>query len=148
MNNKRAYIGLGISGQDLTEAKKRAAAAKIYLTGLGYDAKTPFDIVPDSITNKIYDYEQKLNGIIGINKRIQLQEKIDVLWAKALGKCLEYLVTCGLVYLLHGWTKSKGATLEGHTAVLFNIRCETEGSLEDITIKDLTTKKVLGYVAV
>jgi len=148
MNNKKAYIGLGISGQDLTEAKKKAEAAKVYLTGLGYDAKTPFDIVPNSITDKIYDYEQKLNGINRIDERIRIQKKIDVLWAKAMGKCLEYLVTCGLVYLLHGWTKSKGATIEGHTAVLFNIRCETEGSMEDITIEDLKTKKVLGHVAV
>ena len=145
---KKAYIALPISNTNLEDTKNRALAAKMELSIMGYDVKTPFDLVPDSISDAIYEKEQKLKGIISEQQRQVLQEQVNVLWAKALGKCLEYLVTCDMVYMLTGWPKSKGATVEGLTAELYNIPCYFEPQNSDISIKDLFTSKTLGYVAV
>lgn len=144
----RAYTALAISGQNLNQAKSKALKAKKYLESLGYDVKTPFDLVPDRISNRIYELELKLKGIISEQQRSVLQNKVNVLWAEALGICLQYVVTCDLVYLLKGWAKSKGATIEGLTAELYNIPTRSEQTSDDISIKDLFTSKNLGHVAI
>ncbi len=144
---KEAYVALPISGTNLIETKKRAEEAKAYLIDLGFDVKTPFDLVPDRISDKIYLLEQKLQEVNSVKVSKEIQKQVNVLWAKALGKCLEYLVTCDLVYMLNGWPQSKGASVEGFTADLYNIPTYFESNKTELTIKDILTSKELGRVA-
>jgi len=139
------YIGLAISGQPIKETKALALSAKMEMTLKGYDVKTPFDVVPRYITEEYESLEILLRSQTNLLRIEEIKNKMKKQWGLAMGYCLGYLITCDVVYLLNGWTNSKGATIEGFTAEIHGIRVMTELVEEEINRRELLNLTILGY---
>lgn len=88
---KKMYISLPISGFDLTAVKLEADGYKQMWEDEDFEVVTPFDLSPDN--EKTYAYH--------------------------MGKCIEGLLTCDVVYFAPGWTDSKGCNLEYSAAKIY-----------------------------
>jgi hypothetical protein len=87
MTKMRVYIAGPMSGIDsLNFAAFNEAAAR--LRGQGFEVVNPAEINPDHAMP----------------------------WAECMRRDIAELVKCDAIYLLPGWQKSKGATLEHHIA--------------------------------
>jgi hypothetical protein len=51
-------------------------------------------------------------------------------WIQCMRRDIAALMTCDQIYLMQGWEKSKGATLEHHIASQLNFDLVIEGKLE------------------
>ena len=88
---KKLYISLPISGHDIEEVKHRAALAKKHYSEK-YDVITPFDICTDEAAT----------------------------YANCMGKDIEALLECDVIFLMTGWQKSKGCMAEFYVAQVYN----------------------------
>jgi hypothetical protein len=70
-------------------------AASAHLRSQGHDVVNPAEINPDH----------------------------NMPWLECMRRDIAELVTCYAIYLLKGWTKSKGATLEHHIADRLGLEC-------------------------
>lgn len=84
MINKKVYIAGPISGHDLKSRKEAFKNAEIELKRLGHNVVNP----------------------------IELPHNHDKSWESYMKECIEALLKCDTICLLHGWNKSKGAKLE------------------------------------
>lgn len=91
MMKKRIYISLPITGEDIEKVKARAEEVKVRLTNNGMDAITPFDVCDEK--DKPYSYY--------------------------MGRDIEALIDCDMIYMCKGWHKSKGCQAELHVAVVY-----------------------------
>lgn len=96
---KKVYISLPISGRDVEEAKADAEKAKKLLTKNGYEAVSPFDVVPD------------------VPKGMTPSQA----YAYCMGRDIEALLQCDGIYLCDGHQLSKGCQLEVEAARLYGI---------------------------
>lgn len=97
---KKVYISIPISGQDYMAQKAKAYKKAAEISQKGFEVVTPFDVVTDALTP--------------VNK--------------AMGKCIEELLTCDIIYLCEGWVKSKGCTVEWVAAQTYGLRHIQEDS--------------------
>lgn len=91
MSKKKLYISLPISGYQLDAVQREADAYKKLWQDEGYEVVTPFDLSPDS--DKPYSYH--------------------------MGKDIEGLLECDVVYFAPGWVESKGCNLEYAAAKIY-----------------------------
>jgi len=87
----KIYISLPITGHDIRNCKARANHAKASVEKLGHTAITPFEV------NK------------GKKKT----------YAAYMGSDIEALFGCDAIYLLTGWSESKGCQLEWSCAHIY-----------------------------
>lgn len=69
--------------------------------------------------------EELLRGFYGYEHVInpaKLHPTTDLPWAEFLKRDLRELITCDAVFLLEGWEKSRGATLEAFVAYTLGLR--------------------------
>lgn len=88
----RIYISLPITGLNINRCKERALKCKHDLEKLGYQVVTPFDVCPES--NKPYPYY--------------------------ISRDIEALMGCDAIFLLSGWSESRGCSLEWECAKIFH----------------------------
>lgn len=90
----KVYISGAITGRTETEYKTDFNSAELWLTGLGYDVINPvsFDPIPDGT------------------------------WEDYMKRDLKLLIDCEYVYMLEGWSKSKGARVEFNLAIELGIK--------------------------
>lgn len=93
MAKKKLYISLPITGLPIDEVKKQAELYK-NLWCKKYEVITPFDINPDQ--DKTYSYY--------------------------MGKDIEALLECDLIYMSPGWVHSKGCNAEYQIAKIYGIK--------------------------
>lgn len=96
---KKVYISLPISGRPIEEAKADAERVKKDLEWLGYEAVSPFDVVPE------------------IPKDMTASQA----YAYCMGRDIEALLQCDGIYLCAGHQWSKGCQLEMEAARLYGI---------------------------
>lgn len=96
---KKVYISLPISGRPVEEAKAEAESVKEMLEELGYEAVSPFDVVPE------------------IPKEMTARQA----YAYCMGCDIEALLQCDGIYLCEGHQLSKGCQLEAEAARLYGI---------------------------
>ena len=89
----KIYISGKISGTDLTETRKRFAAAAKVTKKLGYEPVNPLE-----------------NGLTEHDT-----------WEAHITKDIADLLQCKAIYMLQGWEDSKGARIEYHIAVEIGI---------------------------
>lgn len=89
---KKVYISIPITGHDINKVKEKANEVKKHLTENGYDAITPFDVCDEK--DKPYSYY--------------------------MGKDIEALLECDVVYMCKGWTLSKGCISEHEIAHIYD----------------------------
>jgi hypothetical protein len=87
----KIYISLPISGYNVERCKARALNSKHGLEKLGHTVVTPFDVCPDD--NKTYPYY--------------------------IGRDIEALMQCDAIFLLSGWSSSRGCQLEWRCAEIY-----------------------------
>lgn len=88
---KRIYISLPITGEDIEKVKARAEEVKVRLTNNGMNAITPFDVCDEK--DKPYSYY--------------------------MGRDIEALIDCDMIYMCKGRHKSKECQAELHVAVVY-----------------------------
>ena len=69
--------------------------------------------------------EEILRGVYGYKRVInpaKLHSTTDLPWEEFLNQDLRELITCDAVFLLKGWEKSRGATLEAFVAYILGLR--------------------------
>lgn len=94
MKTKRFYVSLPISGYDLDERKSEAERIKSKLNFCGLSiikVITPFDVCPEA--DKPYSYY--------------------------MGKDIDALLECDVVYMCKGWQNSKGCLAEFAVAKIY-----------------------------
>lgn len=91
MKKKKLYISLPISGFSLNAVALEAESYKLMWEEEGFEVVTPFDLSPDS--EKPYSYH--------------------------MGKDIEGLLECDVVYFAPGWVDSKGCNLEYAAAKIY-----------------------------
>ena len=96
---KKVYISLPISGRPIEEAKANAERVKEMLEELGYEAVSPFDVVPE------------------VPKGMTPSQA----YAYCMGRDIEALMQCDGIYLCNGYQQSKGCQLELEAARLYGI---------------------------
>ena len=84
----KVYISGKISGTNLTETRKRFAAAAKVTKKLGYEPVNPFE-----------------NGLTEHDT-----------WEAHIVKDIATLLQCKAIYMLQGWQESKGARIEHYIA--------------------------------
>jgi hypothetical protein len=87
----KIYISLPISGLNVSRCRNRALRCKLYIERLGHEAITPFDVCPDS--NRSYAY--------------------------FMGRDIEALMNCDAIFLMSGWSESRGCQLEWRCAEIY-----------------------------
>lgn len=95
MKTKNLYVSLPISGYDLDERKSEAKRIKSKLNFCGLSiikVITPFDVCPEA--DKPYSYY--------------------------MGKDIEALLECDVVYMCKGWQNSKGCLAEFEVARIYS----------------------------
>ena len=85
---KKAYISIPITGKVYEKQKAAADELKEALQNDGFDVITPFDLCPE-------------------------QGKSDAYY---MGKCIEALIDCNVIFMCEGWQHSKGCKTERFTA--------------------------------
>lgn len=85
----KIYISGKISGTDLTETRKRFAAAAKVTKKLGYEPVNPLE-----------------NGLTEHDT-----------WEAHITKDIATLLQCKAIYMLQGWQDSKGARIEHYIAI-------------------------------
>lgn len=93
MAKKRLYISIPITGHPIDEVKKRVEAYK-NLWCKKYEVITPFDICPEQ----------------------------DKPYSHYMGKDIEALLECDLIYMSPGWVHSKGCNAEYQIAKIYGIQ--------------------------
>lgn len=93
-NKKKLYISLPITGYPLDERKKMAEVWK-NIWCKKYEVITPFDVHTDNDGSKPYSYY--------------------------MGKDIEALLECDLIYMVPGWVHSKGCNAEYQIAKIYGI---------------------------
>nr|DAM03154.1 MAG TPA: deoxyribosyltransferase [Caudoviricetes sp.] len=93
MAKKKLYISLPITGHPIDEVKKQAETYK-NLWCKKYKVITPFDICPDQ----------------------------DKSYSHYMGKDIEALLECDLIYMSPGWVHSKGCNAEYQIAKIYGIK--------------------------
>lgn len=91
---KKVYISLPITGYDIEERKRVADSAKARARAMGCEAITPFDVCPEE--GKPYAYY--------------------------MGRDIEALLGCDIIYLCKGWEHSKGCCAEAAIATIYKIK--------------------------
>ena len=89
----KVYISGKISGTNLTETRKRFAAAAKVTKKLGYEPVNPFE-------NGLTDHDT---------------------WEAHIVKDIATLLQCKAIYMLQGWQDSKGARIEHYIATEIGI---------------------------
>lgn len=89
---KKIYISIPITGHDIKEVKQKAEYIKRGLTVDNYTAITPFDVCTEE--NKPYSYY--------------------------MGRDIEALLGCDMVFFATGWKQSKGCRAEYEVAKIYN----------------------------
>lgn len=97
---KKIYVSIPITGENYNDQRNHAFIVATNLAQKGYEVITPFDIVSDCTTP--YD--------------------------KAMGKCIEKLLQCDVIYMCIGWEKSKGCKAELQTALVYGLEVITENN--------------------
>lgn len=87
----KIYISLPISGHDLRQVRQRADEAKAWVRRKGHDCITPFDVCPGPLP-----------------------------YAEAMGRDIAALLKCDGIFLLAGWSDSRGCQLEWEAAKVYN----------------------------
>lgn len=95
---KKVYVSIPISGEDYNDQRNHAFVVATNLAQKGYDAVTPFDVVPCATTP----------------------------YNEAMGKCVESLLECDVIYLCKGWQDSKGCKAELQIAIVYGKEVITE----------------------
>ncbi|WP_418988102.1 DUF4406 domain-containing protein [Bacteroides heparinolyticus] len=91
MSKKKVYLSLPITGRQLEEAKEYASKMKERLTFQGYEVITPFEINPNS----------------------------EEPYSRLMGRCIEALLECDIIYLCKDWQRSKGCMAEFEVARIY-----------------------------
>jgi hypothetical protein len=90
-----------------TKNNDKMAKTKIYIAGpiTGYDLNE---------RRREFDFNQSLLEIEGFEvvNPMALPHDHDKSWESYMKECIEALLKCDTICLLHGWNKSKGAKLE------------------------------------
>lgn len=94
----KLYISIPISGHDYAEQKQKATIAKKFFEKFhGYEVITPFELCPP---NEPYNI--------------------------AMGYDIAGLLTCNMIFLMQGWTATKGCQAEHAIANIYGIKTMTE----------------------
>ena len=88
---KKVYVSIPITGENYNDQRNHAFVIATNLFQRDYDVITPFDVV------------QSLNTPYNV----------------AMGKCIEALLDCDVIYLCKNWQKSKGCLTELQTALVY-----------------------------
>lgn len=88
---KKIYVSIPISGLDYNDQRNHAFCVTTNLAQKGYDVITPFDICPSP----------------------------TVPYNEAMGKCVEKLLECDIIYLCKDWQSSKGCNAELQIALVY-----------------------------
>lgn len=91
---KKLYISLPITGHSLDVVKKQAETYK-NIWCKRYEVITPFDVHPNNDGSKPYSYY--------------------------MGKDIEALLECDIIYMSPGWVHSKGCNAEYQVAKIYGI---------------------------
>lgn len=107
---------------------------KIYISG-------PISDSPDykKKFNDAYNHLKELYGSdIAIIDPTALPDPAHLVWKEYMKQDIMHLLTCDTIYMLKGWTKSKGALLEYHIAeaLSFNLLFECSNDYVDDYIAD------------
>lgn len=95
---KKVYISIPITGECYNDQRNHAFVVATNLGIKGYDVITPFDI----ITN------------------------INTPYNECIGKCIEELLNCDVIYACRGWQSSKGCMAEMQVALIYGKEVMTE----------------------
>jgi hypothetical protein len=87
----KIYISLPITGHNISRCKTRALKCKHELEKYGHEAITPFDVCSEG--DKPYPYY--------------------------MGRDIEALMGCDAIFLLSGWSESRGCQLEWRCAEIY-----------------------------
>lgn len=90
---KRVYISIPITGEDYSHQRFTAQSIAEEYRLMGWEAVTPFDVVPDCTTS----------------------------YNESMGKCIEALLGCDMIFLCEGWQKSKGCMAELQVAMVYGM---------------------------
>ena len=90
---KKIYVSIPITGKVYEEQKAKAEAVKKELQAKGNEVITPFEICPE-------------------------QGKTDAYY---MGKCIEALLECDVIYMCDGWKQSKGCRTEHFAALEYGL---------------------------
>ena len=91
---------------------------KVYIAGpmSGYEEfNFPAFNRAEELLQETYGYKHVINPA-------KLHPTTDLPWAEFLKQDLRELITCDAVFLLKGWEKSRGATLEAFVAYVLGLR--------------------------
>ena len=92
--------------------------SKVYIAGpmSGYEEfNFPAFNRAEKLLRGVYGYKHVVNPA-------KLHPTTDLPWAEFLKRDLRELTTCDAVFLLKGWEKSRGATLEAFVAYVLGLR--------------------------
>lgn len=92
MNKPKVYIAGKVTGLTVEEYTRQFRQADNKLFAMGFLTFNPIDHVPESTS-----------------------------WHKAMRMCIRGLMDCDFIFLLPGWTASKGAIIERIIAMLVKI---------------------------
>lgn len=91
---------------------------KVYIAGpmSGYEGfNFPAFNRAEEVLRGFYGYEHVINPA-------KLHPTTDLPWVEFLKQDLRELITCDAIFLLEGWEKSRGATLEAFVAYTLGLR--------------------------
>lgn len=95
---KKVYVSLPITGEDYNDQRNHAFVVATNLAQKGYDVVTPFDII----------------------------KSLSTPYNECMGKCIEALLDCDMIYLCRGWQGSLGCKAEMQIAVIYDKEVMTE----------------------
>lgn len=95
---KKIYVSIPITGEDYRDQRNHAFVVATNLAQKGYEAVTPFDIVPC----------------------------VSTPYNEAMGQCVSALLECDAIYLCKNWRASKGCKAELQIALVYEKEVITE----------------------
>lgn len=95
---KKVYISIPITGEDYSDQRNHAFVVATNLAQKGYDVITPFDII----------------------------KNLSTPYNECMGKCIEQLLECDIIYLCRDWQSSKGCKAEMQVALVYDKDVMTE----------------------
>jgi hypothetical protein len=114
---KSSGVG-GVCGRFVIEQGGKHMADKVYIAGpmSGYEGfNFPAFNRVEELLRGTYGYKHVVNPA-------KLHRPTDLPWVEFLKRDLLELITCDAVFLLEGWEKSRGATLEAFVAYALGLR--------------------------